>query len=117
MLKKLANDAGVEVIRCGKEWGGTWGLRVKTKGLGAYNVNGFRNEAAVYKGWAEKQFGKDALKSILNVSKVEARLTYLVEELWFCGADKETRDACRQALSPRELIAFIDARLKEKGQT
>ena len=111
MLKKFADGAGVKTVRCSKDWGGTWGYRVY--GPASINVNGFRTEAAAYKGWAEDTFGVAEFKSLMNLFMAEARLTYIMESLWFGGADKETLAGCRLMDNPKELIAFVDSRLRE----
>lgn len=61
-LKELAEAAGVTVLRCNKEWGGTWAY--KTPDHPHSTVCGYRTEAALYKGWAEEVFGKHAFKAL-----------------------------------------------------
>jgi hypothetical protein len=66
-LKEFAENAGVTVFRCDKEWGGTWGY--KTPDYPNSSICGYRNEAELHKAWAEDTFGKAAFKALSKLLK------------------------------------------------
>lgn len=69
-LKEFATLAGVKVIRCDSSWGGTWGYTEDR--YSNFSVCGYRNENAVYRGWAKSTFGDGtykALQKLLNQSE------------------------------------------------
>jgi hypothetical protein len=66
-IEDFAKEAGVTIHRCDKTWGGTYGY--STKDNPNCSINGFRSEAAVYKGWATDTFGEHAGKALLKLLK------------------------------------------------
>lgn len=64
-LKDFAKLAGVTVLRCGKEWGGTWAY--KTADSPDSTIAGYRTEEALYRAWAEDTFGKAATKALAKL--------------------------------------------------
>lgn len=53
---------GVTIIRCDKEWGGTYGY--KEVDYPNWQYNGFKTEKSAYLGWLEEKFGKDTSKAL-----------------------------------------------------
>jgi len=56
-LKDLFDKSGAVLIRCGKEWGGTYGYKHKADSNSS--VCGYRTENAAIKGWFESAFGEN----------------------------------------------------------
>lgn len=71
-LKDFATLAGVTVLRCGKEWGGTWAY--KTVDNPNSTICGFRTEEALYRAWAEDTFGKVAAKALAKLLAATAQV-------------------------------------------
>lgn len=66
-LEQFAKKAGVELVECGKEWGGRIGY--KTKDHPNCTVAGFRTEAAAYKSWLKSTFGEHAARAVIKLLK------------------------------------------------
>lgn len=64
-MKDFATDAGVTIIRCDKEWGGTYGY--KDADHPNSTICGFRTEKAAYLGWANDTFGKHAAAALVKL--------------------------------------------------
>lgn len=66
-LIEFAKAAGVTIVRCEKEWGGTYGYtEVDSSNC---HINGFRTEKTAYIGWLEDKFGKNTSKAVLKLLK------------------------------------------------
>lgn len=69
-LEEFAKDAGVEIVRCDKDWGGTYGFTIKDSPNCTWC--GFRSERAAYQRWLESTFGDQtatAIKKLLRRAK------------------------------------------------
>jgi len=53
-LKDLFYKSGAVIIRCGSEWGGTYGFKSKVDSCSS--VCGYRTENSAIKGWFEHAF-------------------------------------------------------------
>lgn len=64
-LEQFAEKAGVIIIRCDKEWGGTWGYT--TKDNPDSSVNGYRTKKEVLNGWLIHTFGDRCAKAVKSL--------------------------------------------------
>lgn len=55
-IEEIAKKAGVRIVRCTPEWGGTFGY--KSKDYPNSTVCGFKTRRSAYAVWAKDQFGK-----------------------------------------------------------
>lgn len=70
-LEQFAKKAGVKLITCGSEWGGTIGYQ--TVDFPNSSVCGFRTENAAYKHWLQSMFGNKAGKAVISLLKESER--------------------------------------------
>jgi hypothetical protein len=64
-VRELAEEAGVIIFKCGKEWGGEFAY--KTKNCNAA-VCGYKTEKALYKNWFETQSNQNFVKALVKLS-------------------------------------------------
>lgn len=64
-LEQFAEKAGVTLIRCDKDWGGTWGYTTKDHPNSC--TCGFRTKNSALKGWLNDTFDKHCSKAILSL--------------------------------------------------
>ena len=66
-LKQFAKKCGVEIVRCDKEWGGTYGYKEETHPNST--ICGYRTENSTYNAWLRDTFGKKTARTIVNLLK------------------------------------------------
>lgn len=66
-LIEFAKMSGVTIIRCDKEWGGTYGY--KEQDYPNWSFCGYKTEKTTYVGWLEGKFGKTTAKALLKLLK------------------------------------------------
>jgi hypothetical protein len=66
-LEKFAKNAGLTIIRCSEEWGGTFGY--VTKDAPNTKIVGFKKEEMIYKSWLISTFGENTAKAIIKLLK------------------------------------------------
>lgn len=64
-LEQFANLAGVTIVACEKEWGGT--IAYTTIDHPNVKYCGFRNKQAAYKHWMSETFGENVCKALLTI--------------------------------------------------
>lgn len=70
-LEEFAKLGGVQILRCGKEWGGTWAYTETDHPNSTYC--GYRTEQAAYKAWLNGSFGPTLAKAVLKLLKEQGR--------------------------------------------
>lgn len=72
-LIKFAKMSGVTIIRCDKEYGGTYGYIERN--YPSCSTCGYKTEKTAYKGWLEDTFGKDTAKALTKLLKPYPRVS------------------------------------------
>ncbi len=70
-LRRLAKTAGVSILRCGPEWGGTFAYAVK--GQGAI-ICGYRSRHDALKGWLSSELSSKTARLLLAMLKRGERI-------------------------------------------
>jgi hypothetical protein len=66
-LEEFASQSGLTVVRCDREWGGTYGYKLAD--YPNMQINGFRTEKAALLGWMKGTFGERTAKALVSLFK------------------------------------------------